>query len=75
MKHQHEDRALVNGVPCVRVSIRNFKPCQMWPDPCEFCPLQARHETTNKRLCDSSCGGAFIWVTVADWIAIKLEAA
>lgn len=71
----HEERALVNGVPCVRVSMRDFKPCQDWLDPCEFCPLQARHETTAKKLCDSSCGGSYVWVDLPSWVATKLEKA
>ena len=71
----HEERALVNGVPCVRVSIREYKECQDWPHPCEFCPLDNYYDRSQRQLCDSSCGGSYIWVDLASWIGKKLEAA
>ena len=65
----HEERALVNGVPCVRVSLKHYNMIQDNNPPCRFCPHQGN------QTCDSSCGGSYVWVTVADWIALKLEVA
>ena len=67
MKPKHEDRALVNGVPCVRVNLREYTPCQSWDEICGRCPLKGTQ-------CNSSCGNQFIWVDLTHWVTLKLEA-
>ena len=70
MKPKHENRALVNGVPCVRVNIREYTPCMSWDNICGHCPLTRKIDS----LCDSSCGNHFIWVDLVHWVTLKLEA-
>lgn len=63
------DRALVNGAPCVRVSMGKLAAFAV----CNDCPHNVDESIRPYESCDSSCGPTFEWVREITYIELLLE--
>jgi hypothetical protein len=78
MSNKEGDRALVNGEPCVRVSIPiknpesllNYKG-NITNDLCSWCPNLPNYSSAIDG-CYSSCGSGFVWLNETSYVELQL---